>query len=102
METERRTWALERAPGITSPSFRQCSSESHGEPACGKNRAMADHHHHHHDHAHGHLPAHMDAAFAVGAAINMAFVVAEVVFGLAANSVALVADAAHNLGDVLS
>jgi len=44
----------------------------------------------------------MDAAFAVGAAINMAFVVAEVVFGLAANSVALVADAAHNLGDVLS
>ncbi|MDB5399236.1 MAG: cobalt-zinc-cadmium efflux system protein [Acetobacteraceae bacterium] len=44
----------------------------------------------------------MDAAFAVGAAINMAFVVAEVGFGLAANSVALVADAAHNLGDVLA
>ena len=44
----------------------------------------------------------MDTAFAVGAAINMAFVVAEVLFGLAANSVALVADAAHNLGDVLA
>jgi cobalt-zinc-cadmium efflux system protein len=44
----------------------------------------------------------MDAAFAVGAAINMAFVVAEAVFGLTANSVALVADAAHNLGDVLA
>jgi cobalt-zinc-cadmium efflux system protein len=44
----------------------------------------------------------MDAAFAVGAAINMAFVVAEAGFGLAANSVALVADAAHNLGDVLA
>ena len=44
----------------------------------------------------------MDRAFAIGAAINMAFVVAEVVFGLAANSVALVADAAHNLGDVLA
>jgi cobalt-zinc-cadmium efflux system protein len=44
----------------------------------------------------------MDAAFAVGAAFNMAFVVAEAAFGLAANSVALVADAAHNLGDVLA
>jgi cobalt-zinc-cadmium efflux system protein len=44
----------------------------------------------------------MDAAFAAGAAINMAFVVAEALFGLAANSVALIADAAHNLGDVLA
>jgi cobalt-zinc-cadmium efflux system protein len=44
----------------------------------------------------------MDTAFAVGAAINMVFVVAEALFGLAANSVALVADAAHNLGDVLA
>ena len=44
----------------------------------------------------------MDAAFAAGAAINLAFVLAETGFGLAANSVALLADAAHNLGDVLS
>ncbi|HEY0425525.1 MAG TPA: cation diffusion facilitator family transporter [Rhodopila sp.] len=44
----------------------------------------------------------MDAAFAIGAAINMAFVLAEALFGLMANSVALIADAAHNLGDVLS
>ncbi|WP_428534907.1 cation diffusion facilitator family transporter [Rhodopila sp.] len=44
----------------------------------------------------------MDTAFAVGAAINTGFVLAELLFGLAANSVALVADAAHNLGDVLS
>ncbi|HEY0183174.1 MAG TPA: cation diffusion facilitator family transporter [Rhodopila sp.] len=44
----------------------------------------------------------MDTAFAVGAAINMAFVVAEALFGVAANSVALIADAAHNLGDVLA
>jgi cobalt-zinc-cadmium efflux system protein len=44
----------------------------------------------------------MDRAFAIGAAVNTAFVVAEVVFGIAANSVALVADAVHNLGDVLS
>ena len=44
----------------------------------------------------------MDAAFALGAGINMAFVVAEAVFGIAANSVALIADAAHNFGDVLA
>jgi cobalt-zinc-cadmium efflux system protein len=67
---------------------------------------MAPHDHHHdHPHAHthhAHAPARMDAAFAIGAAINMAFVVAEALFGVTANSVALVADAAHNLGDVLS
>ncbi len=44
----------------------------------------------------------MDTAFAIGAAVNLAFVVVEAGFGLAANSVALVSDAAHNLGDVLA
>jgi cobalt-zinc-cadmium efflux system protein len=71
---------------------------------------MTPHDHQHtHDHGsgaasghHHHAPVRMDAAFAVGAAINMAFVVAEALFGLTANSVALVADAAHNLGDVLA
>jgi cobalt-zinc-cadmium efflux system protein len=43
----------------------------------------------------------MDRAFAVGAAVNLAFVVGEVGFGVAANSMALIADAAHNFGDVL-
>jgi cobalt-zinc-cadmium efflux system protein len=37
----------------------------------------------------------------VGAGLNAAFVIAELISGLAANSVALVADAAHNAGDVL-
>lgn len=46
-------------------------------------------------------PAGFDGAFALGAALNAGFVVAEVVFGIAAHSVALLADAAHNLGDVL-
>jgi cobalt-zinc-cadmium efflux system protein len=59
-------------------------------------------HDHGRDHGHHHAPARMDGAFAIGAAINMAFVVAEAGFGLVANSVALVADAAHNLGDVLA
>ena len=63
-----------------------------------------DHHthdHHHHDHGHHHAPANPGTAFAIGAAVNLAFVVLEVLVGLTANSIALVADAAHNLGDVL-
>ncbi len=62
-------------------------------------------HHHHHDHAHGGhslAPATYDRAFAIGAGVNLAFVAVEMTFGLAANSVALIADAIHNMGDVLS
>jgi cobalt-zinc-cadmium efflux system protein len=54
------------------------------------------HHHHHH-----HVPSSFDRAFAIGVGLNVAFVVAEVVFGLRARSLALTADAGHNLGDVL-
>lgn len=63
-----------------------------------------DHEHDHNDHGghHDHAPPEgFDAAFALGAALNAGFVVAEVVFGIAAHSVVLLADAAHNLGDVL-
>ena len=64
------------------------------------------HSHDDHDHgAGGHHhpapPAGFDGAFAIGSALNAGFVVAEVIFGLTAHSVALLADAAHNLGDVL-
>ena len=60
-----------------------------------------------HDHAHhdgqGHLhaPASFGRAFAIGIALNAGFVVLEVVFGLLGNSVALLADAGHNMSDVL-
>lgn len=63
-----------------------------------------DHHGHRHDHGRGHvaaLPADLGSAFAVGIALNAGFVAAELGFGLVAHSTALVADAAHNLGDVL-
>src|SRR3984885_4795932 len=67
--------------------------------------AMEHDHHHQHGHSHGghsHGGGHsFDRAFAIGTALNLGFVVAEVGFGLAANSIALLADAAHNLGDVL-
>jgi cobalt-zinc-cadmium efflux system protein len=56
---------------------------------------------HGHGHGHGHgAPASFGRAFAIGTLLNAGFVVAETVFGFAANSVALVADAMHNLGDV--
>jgi cobalt-zinc-cadmium efflux system protein len=73
-------------------------------------------HDHEHDHAadakgesqHGHAghqhatpPAGFDRAFALGSALNAAFVIGEFGFGWVAHSVALMADAAHNLGDVL-
>ena len=53
-------------------------------------------------HDHGHAPANYDKAFAIGIALNVAYVIVEAVFGLLANSLALVADAGHNLTDVLS
>src|SRR5437764_15424631 len=40
-------------------------------------------------------------AFAIGAALNIAFVIAQIIFGIAAHSLALLADAGHNFGDVL-
>jgi cobalt-zinc-cadmium efflux system protein len=86
-------------------------------------RIMAIHPHHHHDHDHGHdhhdddhdhghhhghdhgMPADASAAtlrmFAIGIGINLAFVIVEVGFGWWADSLALMADAGHNFGDVI-
>jgi len=54
------------------------------------------------NHDHGHAPANYDKAFAIGIALNVSYVVVGAVFGVLAHSVALVADAGHNLSDVLS
>lgn len=64
---------------------------------------MAGHSYHCHDHAHdhGHASADFGRAFAIGIALNLGFVVAETVFGFLANSMSLLADAGHNLSDVL-
>ncbi len=58
-----------------------------------------------HDHGmptggHAHGPADFGRAFAIGVGLNTGFVILEVVFGLLAGSLALVADAGHNLSDV--
>lgn len=59
------------------------------------------HGHHHGGLGHSHAPANFGSAFAIGTALNLGFVVVQVVFGLFAHSLALLADAGHNLGDVL-
>ena len=59
-------------------------------------------HSHGHDHAHGHAPASFDRAFAIGILLNSAFVLIEAGFGIWSGSMALLADAGHNLSDVLS
>ena len=74
---------------------------------------MGAHHHHGHahdhskhghshgGHGHSHAPASFVRAFAIGIALNIAYVLAEGGAGLWTGSVALLADAGHNLSDVL-
>lgn len=50
---------------------------------------------------HSHIPADFGRAFAIGVFLNLGFVVVEAVFGIFAHSLALLADAGHNLSDVL-
>ena len=68
-------------------------SHSHG--------AGHDHGHSHH-HGHSHAPADFGRAFAIGVVLNSAFVVVEATYGFLSGSMALVADAGHNLSDVLA
>lgn len=56
------------------------------------------HHHHHHDHGIDHT---RPSAFALAIVLNLLFVVVEALFGFRADSLALLADAGHNFGDVI-
>jgi cobalt-zinc-cadmium efflux system protein len=55
---------------------------------------------HDHDHHHEHAPANFNRAFAIGIALNAVFVAIEAFYGWRVNSLALLADAGHNLSDV--
>ena len=57
---------------------------------------------HGHGHGHHHAPAAFGRAFAIGIALNIVYVAAEATYGVLANSLALLSDAGHNLGDVLA
>lgn len=68
----------------------------------GSKSEMA-HTHHEHDHHHGHhhhAPADFNRAFAIGISLNVLFVLIEAFYGWKINSLALLADAGHNLSDV--
>lgn len=60
-------------------------------------------HEHHHDHAHHHHEiTNLNKAFIIGIVLNAGFVVAEFTAGFWYNSLGLISDAGHNLGDVAS
>jgi cobalt-zinc-cadmium efflux system protein len=77
----------------------------HGHDHGHKHEAKHDHDHGH-GHSHGHHHHHVDPngngrAFALAIGLNTAFVAIEFIYGFIANSTALMADAGHNLSDVL-
>jgi cobalt-zinc-cadmium efflux system protein len=78
--------------------------DCHASHSHDHGHADDDHGGHGHAHTtgrHDHAPASFGPAFAIGISLNAAFVAVQVFFGIAAHSVALLADAMHNLGDVL-
>jgi cobalt-zinc-cadmium efflux system protein len=98
-----------------SPRLAKHDDHSHDHKHDGPSPKLAKHDDHSHDdHGHGHAhgghghdhshhapPDRLTRAFLLGMALNIAFVVIGVIAGFAAHSTALLADAAHNMGDVL-
>ncbi len=78
-------------------------SHSHAGHSHGPGHAHGHSHGpgHGHGHGHHHGPADFGRAFLIGIILNLGFVVIEAVYGWQANSMALLADAGHNLADVL-
>lgn len=72
------------------------AARGHAHPPAGAHA----HHGHSHSHGHAHAPASFDRAFAIGIGLNIAFVAVEAFYGWRVNSLALLADAGHNLSDV--
>ncbi len=84
------------------------SEHEHEHEEHGHHEAHTDSHEHHahaHAHAHGHshvlTPDGINKRMGIAVVLNLVFVVIESSFGFLSNSVALIADAGHNLGDVL-
>jgi cobalt-zinc-cadmium efflux system protein len=71
-----------------------------GHDHAGHDQDQDHGHGHSHGHGHHHAPANFDRAFAIGISVNILFVAIEAFYGWRVNSLALLADAGHNLGDV--
>src|ERR1700712_383055 len=85
-----------------APSGHDHASHDHGHDNHGHDHSGHGHAHGHGHHGHSHAPASFGLAFAVGALLNTGFVIGEAIYGLLGHSLALLADAGHNLGDVLA
>ncbi|HEY3596424.1 MAG TPA: cation diffusion facilitator family transporter [Paraburkholderia sp.] len=92
------------ASGHAAGGEPQRGAHGHGRSGGSSDRSGGEHrhshshsgHHHHHAPATGH-----GRAFALAVALNVTIVVVQAVYGVLANSTALLADAGHNLSDVL-
>jgi cobalt-zinc-cadmium efflux system protein len=76
-------------------------SHNHSHESSEEGGHDHSHHHEHGAHGHSHAPANFGLAFAIGTALNLGYVGIQVGFGLFAHSLALLADAGHNLSDVI-
>jgi cobalt-zinc-cadmium efflux system protein len=76
----------------------QATDHGHGD---GDEAGDAHSHPHAHGHAHGLTARAVDIRMGIAVGFNVLFVLIEGCFGFLSNSVALIADAGHNLGDVL-
>ena len=74
----------------------------HGHDHHDHSHAHSHGHGHGHAHSHSHAPASFGTAFAIATVLNIALVVIQVAYGVLAHSMALLADAGHNAGDVLA
>ncbi|BBF66037.1 Cadmium, cobalt and zinc/H(+)-K(+) antiporter [Acidithiobacillus ferridurans] len=75
-------------------------AHNHTDHAESPHTHAPPHDHGHRHGAHGHAPVN-GRAFAIGIGLNLSFVLTEAVFGVLGHSLALLADAGHNLSDVL-
>lgn len=76
-------------------------AHDHGHEHSPDHDCGTDHPHDKKNHGHAHGPMNYDRVFAIGIALNVSYALIEVVAGFWLNSLALVADAGHNLSDVL-
>jgi cobalt-zinc-cadmium efflux system protein len=83
---------------MASDDHREHEHDKHDDHDHGHGQEKSDPHA---GHNHGPPPKGGGRAFAIATSLNLAYVVIEIVFGLIAHSTALLADAAHNMGDVL-
>ena len=76
--------------------------EGHQRLGIGHSHDHADGHDRAHGPGHSHAPADFGQAFLIGIILNTGFVIVEAVYGWLSGSMALIADAGHNLSDVLA